>query len=199
MEMYMKNKKKAGMMLAAALSLSGAVTVFGSDGTVVENGGQASCDVTGSYVTGEDGGTVYRVDITWGAMEFTYTDVSKDGWDTGTHQYNSVVPAAWSWTDDTNKITVTNHSNTAVDASLAYQNNPGYDITADFYNASISGDSLPGSKLEIASAEPEDGNVQGSAKSGDAYLQITGGSITEEDSGQTLGTVTVTISDQAEP
>ena len=198
MEMYMKNKKKAGMMLAAALSLSGAVTVFGSDGTVVENGGQASCDVTGSYVTGEDGGTVYRVDITWGAMEFTYTDVSKD-WDPDTHQYNSVVPAAWSWTEDTNKITVWNHSNTAVDASLSYQNNPGYDIETVFCDASQGGSFLPGSKLEIASAEPEDGNVQGSAKSGDAYLQITGGSITEEDSGQTLGTVTVTISDQAEP
>lgn len=198
MEMYMKNKKKAGMMLAAALSLSGAVTVFGSDGTVVENGGQASCDVTGSYVNGQDGGTVYRVDITWGAMEFTYTDVSKD-WDPDTHQYNSVVPAAWSWTEDTNKITVTNHSNTAVDASLAYQNNPGYSIETAFCDASISGSPLTDSKLEIASAEPEDGNVQGSAKSGDAYLQITGGSITEEDSGQTLGTVTVTISDQAEP
>lgn len=196
--MYMKNKKKAGMMLAAALSLSGAVTVFGSDGTVVENGGQASCDVTGSYVNGQDGGTVYRVDITWGAMEFTYTDVSKD-WDPDTHQYNSVVPAAWSWTEDTNKITVTNHSNTAVDASLAYQNNPGYNIETAFCDASISGSPLTDSKLEIASAEPEDGNVQGSAKSGDAYLQITGGSITEEDSGQTLGTVTVTISDQAEP
>ena len=196
--MYMKNKKKAGMMLAAALSLSGAVTVFGSDGTVVENGWQASCDVTGSYVNGQDGGTVYRVDITWGAMEFTYTDVSKD-WDPDTHQYNSVVPAAWSWTEDTNKITVTNHSNTAVDASFAYQNNPGYNIETAFCDASISGSPLTDSKLEIASAEPEDGNVQGSAKSGDAYLQITGGSITEEDSGQTLGTVTVTISDQAEP
>ncbi len=196
--MYMKNKKKAGMMLAAALSLSGAVTVFGSDGTVVENGGQASCDVTGSYVNGQDGGTVYRVDITWGAMEFTYTDVSKD-WDPDTHQYNSVVPAAWSWTEDTNKITVTNHSNTAVDASFAYQNNPGYNIETAFCDASISGSPLTDSKLEIASAEPEDGNVQGSAKSGDAYLQITVGSITEEDSGQTLGTVTVTISDQAEP
>lgn len=198
MEMYMKNKKKAGMMLAAALSLSGAVTVFGSDGTVVENGGQASCDVTGSYVNGQDGGTVYRVDITWGAMEFTYTDVSKD-WNPDTHQYNSVVPAAWSWTEDTNKITVTNHSNTAVDASFAYQNNPGYNIETAFCDASISGSPLTDSKLEIASAEPEDGNVQGSAKSGDAYLQITVGSITEEDSGQTLGTVTVTISDQAEP
>ena len=196
--MYMKNKKKAGMMLAAALSLSGAVTVFGSDGTVVENGGQASCDVTGSYVNGQDGGTVYRVDITWGAMEFTYTDVSKD-WDPDTHQYNSVVPAAWSWTEDTNKITVTNHSNTAVDASFAYQNNPGYNIETAFCDASISGSPLTDSKLEIASAEPEDGNVQGSAKSGDAYLQITVGSITEEDSGQTLGTVTVTISDQDEP
>ena len=196
--MYMKNKKKAGMMLAAALSLSGAVTVFGSDGTVVENGGQASCDVTGSYVNGQDGGTVYRVDITWGAMEFTYTDVSKD-WDPDTHQYNSVVPAAWSWTEDTNKITVTNHSNTAVDASFAYQNNPGYNIETAFCDASISGSPLTDSKLEIASAEPEDGNVQGSAKSGDAYLQITVGSITEEDSGQILGTVTVTISDQAEP
>ena len=198
MEMYMKNKKKAGMMLAAALSLSGAVTVFGSDGTVVENGGQASCDVTGSYVNGQDGGTVYRVDITWGAMEFTYTDVSKD-WDPDTHQYNSVVPAAWSWTEDTNKITVTNHSNTAVDASFAYQNNPGYNIETAFCDASISGSPLTDSKLEIASAEPEDGNVQGSAKSGDAYLHITVGSISEEDSGQTLGTVTVTISDQAEP
>ena len=199
MEMYMKNKKKAGMMLAAALSLSGAVTVFGSDGTVVENGGQASCDVTGSYVNGQDGGTVYRVDITWGAMEFTYTDVSKDGWDPDTHQYNSVVPAAWSWTEDTNKITVWNHSNTAVDASLSYQNNPGYDIETVFCDASQGGSFLPGSKLEIASAEPEDGSSTGTVKSGDAYLQIRGGSITEEDSGQTLGTVTVTISDQAEP
>lgn len=199
MEMYMKNKKKAGMMLAAALSLSGAVTVFGSDGTVVENGGQASCDVTGSYVNGQDGGTVYRVDITWGAMDFTYTDVSKDGWDPDTHQYNSVVPAAWSWTEDTNKITVWNHSNTAVDASLAYQNNPGYDIETVFCDASQGGSFLPGSKLEIASAEPEDGSSTGTVKSGDAYLQIRGGSITEEDSGQTLGTVTVTISDQAEP
>lgn len=199
MEMYMKNKKKAGMMLAAALSLSGAVTVFGSDGTVVENGGQASCDVTGSYVNGQDGGTVYRVDITWGAMDFTYTDVSKDGWDPDTHQYNSVVPAAWSWTEDTNKITVWNHSNTAVDASLSYQNNPGYDIETVFCDASQGGSFLPGSKLEIASAEPEDGSSTGTVKSGDAYLQIRGGSITEEDSGQTLGTVTVTISDQAEP
>lgn len=197
--MYMKNKKKAGMMLAAALSLSGAVTVFGSDGTVVENGGQASCDVTGSYVNGQDGGTVYRVDITWGAMDFTYTDVSKDGWDPDTHQYNSVVPAAWSWTEDTNKITVWNHSNTAVDASLSYQNNPGYDIETVFCDASQGGSFLPGSKLEIASAEPEDGSSTGTVKSGDAYLQIRGGSITEEDSGQTLGTVTVTISDQAEP
>lgn len=199
MEMYMKNKKKAGMMLAAALSLSGAVTVFGSDGTVVENGGQASCDVTGSYVNGQDGGTVYRVDITWGAMDFTYTDVSKNGWDPNTHQYNSVVPAAWSWTEDTNKITVWNHSNTAVDASLSYQNNPGYDIETVFCDASQGGSFLPGSKLEIASAEPEDGSSTGTVKSGDAYLQIRGGSITEEDSGQTLGTVTVTISDQAEP
>ena len=199
MEMYMKNKKKAGMMLAAALSLSGAVTVFGSDGTVVENGGQASCDVTGSYVNGQDGGTVYRVDITWGAMDFTYTDVSKDGWDPDTHQYNSVVPAAWSWTEDTNKVTVWNHSNTAVDASLSYQNNPGYDIETVFCDASQGGSFLPGSKLEIASAEPEDGSSTGTVKSGDAYLQIRGGSITEEDSGQTLGTVTVTISDQAEP
>lgn len=199
MEMYIKNKKKAGMMLAAALSLSGAVTVFGSDGTVVENGGQASCDVTGSYVNGQDGGTVYRVDITWGAMDFTYTDVSKDGWDPDTHQYNSVVPAAWSWTEDTNKITVWNHSNTAVDASLSYQNNPGYDIETVFCDASQGGSFLPGSKLEIASAEPEDGSSTGTVKSGDAYLQIRGGSITEEDSGQTLGTVTVTISDQAEP
>lgn len=197
--MYIKNKKKAGMMLAAALSLSGAVTVFGSDGTVVENGGQASCDVTGSYVNGQDGGTVYRVDITWGAMDFTYTDVSKDGWDPDTHQYNSVVPAAWSWTEDTNKITVWNHSNTAVDASLSYQNNPGYDIETVFCDASQGGSFLPGSKLEIASAEPEDGSSTGTVKSGDAYLQIRGGSITEEDSGQTLGTVTVTISDQAEP
>lgn len=199
MEMYMKNKKKAGMMLAAALSLSGAVTVFGSDGTVVENGGQASCDVTGSYVNGQDGGTVYRVDITWGAMDFTYTDISKNGWDPNTHQYNSVVPAAWSWTEDTNKITVWNHSNTAVDASLSYQNNPGYDIETVFCDASQGGSFLPGSKLEIASAEPEDGSSTGTVKSGDAYLQIRGGSITEEDSGQTLGTVTVTISDQAEP
>lgn len=66
----------------------------------------------------------YKIDIAWGAMKFEYTS-GEGTWDTTTHTYTGGTGAgAWteaSYLDGTNnKVTVTNHSNHAVDAGFAF-------------------------------------------------------------------------------
>ncbi len=84
--------------------------------------------------------TVYSVDVEWGAMTFQY---EKSSWDAENHTtkpgrgwlvYDSVNDAVVDGTQDAiNCITVTNHSNASVFATLSYTGNDSYeDITGDF-------------------------------------------------------------------
>ncbi len=87
--------------------------------------------------------TVYSVDVEWGAMTFEY---EKSTWDAETHTtkpgrgwlvYDSVnkkvLGKAGEVRDSINSITVTNHSNAEVFATLSYTGNDGYtDITGGF-------------------------------------------------------------------
>ncbi|MDO4325953.1 MAG: YDG domain-containing protein [bacterium] len=57
---------------------------------------------------------VISVDVTWGAMEFTYTD---GAWNPETHTYGD---GGWTATDDRDQITVTNKGNTNVTVSYLY-------------------------------------------------------------------------------
>lgn len=60
-------KKTIAIIMALALS-AGSITAFADE----------EIDVNGKYVAGNNGGTVYRYDITWDDMTFTYTDGDKE-------------------------------------------------------------------------------------------------------------------------
>jgi len=67
-------KKLTALFLAIMLVAAMSTTAFAA--SITTAGGSNSADVTGTYVAGSAGGTVYSVDITWGSMAFTYTGAS---------------------------------------------------------------------------------------------------------------------------
>lgn len=77
--------------------------------------------VNGQYTNTE---SVAKVEISWGTMEFTYTD---GGWNTETHTYD-----AGGWTASGNTVTVTNTGTEAVKAMVGYENAAGYTFAADW-------------------------------------------------------------------
>lgn len=113
------------------------------------------------------------VDVEWGAMEFTYT---QEEWNPNTHKYEK---EGWE-PDDVekgNKITVTNHSNIAVNVSYRY----------DQTDTTVAGSFADGEgSAVITPIEVSKGNFK------DVYLYLTGKP--EKDmQKEKLGTVTVTI------
>ena len=157
------------------------VTAFAADATITEAGKSATKAVKASYRSGAGGSTVYSVDITWGNMEFTYSEGSGRTWNPATHTYSSGGAGGWSHSGNT--ITVTNHSNAQVTANLAYASETGYEgISGSFGNKST---------MNLATAER---TTVEEAPTDTAELSLTGTlNRTVKDPTQ-IGTVTVTIS-----
>ena len=103
-------KKFLSAMVALAMTWARCMPVFAE--TVTENGGESETAVKGTYVASENTPTVYSVDVSWGSMEFTYTDAYIGDWDPTTHKYINPVEAKWSCDTNANKVTVTNHYKT---------------------------------------------------------------------------------------
>lgn len=163
------------LVFVLALSLCLAVPAFAAS-PVTADGGSDSKDVTATYATTGD---VYSVAITWGSMEFTYTEE----WIPEDHDYGNGV---WSNATDANKITVTNHSNVAVTATLSYAQQNQSGITGTFAETSgTANDNV----LELATAV---GTAYDAAPTASATLTLTG----TLESNATVGTVTVTIAKQ---
>lgn len=171
-------KKTISILLVLVLALCASIPAFAAD-TITTGGGSATKDVKATYQPG-DTPTIYSVDITWGSMEFTYTDASKGTWDPNTHEYEGETEAAWSCEKDANKITVTNHSNTRIVAVLNYTASNGF----SGINGIFSKDSI-----ELRSAE---GTEPVNAPHGDSYLKLSG-SLDSDVSGAVIGTVTIII------
>ena len=123
-------KKLLTAVLTFALALSLCVPAFAAT-TVTENGGKQEIDVNAKYVDSVDTATVYNVDVSWGAMEFTYTVSGTKTWNPETHTYE--VSTSGAWTASSNEITVTNHSNTAVKADFTFEKETGFDTVTDSF------------------------------------------------------------------
>jgi hypothetical protein len=163
--------------------------------TLTASGAAASAEVKGTYTSPAAPATVYNADITWGCMEFTFTDAAKGTWNAAETRYENGTPAAWSCTANANKITVLNRSNTSIGASFAFTAASGYEgITATFSSDSAGANAITDLVLPTAEAY-NDGTtpVAAGAREGEAYLQITGGALQSGDTAKTFGTVTVTI------
>lgn len=151
--------------------------------TDVIGSGSYDIVVTGEFVEGQTAATTYKVDIAWGAMEFTYTAASQGEWNPATHRYDNVTEAGWSCADGANEITATNHSNTAVNVTMAYSPADGY--------ADVSG-SFDSSNFSLATAV---GTEVNNAPSKTVKLTLDGALDAATTETKAIGTITVTISD----
>ena len=120
-------KKMLSLILALVLLLSLAVPAFAetNDGNKQTNiGGNTNIDVKAKYNSSSATSEKISVDIAWGAMEFTYNVGGTKEWNAATHQY--VDNTTKNWTATGNTVTVTNHSNVAVNATLSFAKEANY-------------------------------------------------------------------------
>ena len=143
--------------------------------------GNYNIEIVGTYAAGQIADEIISVNVAWDAMDFTYTAPSQGTWNPVTHTYDGATAGGWS--DNTPAITVTNHSNVAVNATLGFTANVT-GVVGTFTEASgTENDSV----LELATAV---GTEVGSAPKATANFGISGAAI---DADKTLGTITVTI------
>ena len=137
--------------------------------------------VTGVYQAGTAADEKISVDIVWEAMDFTYTAPSQGTWNPVTHTYDGATAGGWS--DNTPAITVKNHSNVAVNATLGF----APDVTGVVGTFTETSGTANDNILELATAE---GTEVANAPTATANFGISGAAI---DANKTLGTITVSI------
>ena len=172
-------KKIVTILLTLVLVLAMSTTAFAA--TIESNPGSQDIDVSAKYVDSVSAPTKYSVDVTWGAMEFTYTVSGTKTWDPETHTYTASTQPAW--TASGNTITVTNHSNTDITASFAFSALTAYNtVTGSFSNTSIT---LPTAEGKA---------VNDAALTGETSLTLGGTLASDITVFTNVGTVIVTIS-----
>lgn len=175
-------KKIIAAALALTMTLGLSTTAFAAEGSVngAGTGAQDPINVTAKYNDGATTPTVYSVDLTWEDMTFTYNASGTRTWNPDTHTYTDTTSAGWDKT--TAEVTATNHSNAAVNVTVAYAQTGDYGVTGTLSNANFN---------LAAGVEGDYAN----AASDKATLTISGtpnSTVTAE--GVTVGTITVTIS-----
>ena len=127
----MKKIISAIMILTLLMALG--TTAFASSITDTETG--SSQEVLASYEEGIKDKTIISVDISWNQMSFTYKGASEPVWDALEHQYvGEPEEAHWELSDAT--ITVTNHSNTVLQAIINYAEEDSFqDVSMLFSDA----------------------------------------------------------------
>jgi hypothetical protein len=178
-------KKMISVHLVLALSLCMGITAFAAE--IDADGGEASADVKGTYVSGGDRATVYSVDVAWGSMEFTYTSYFIGNWNPDTHVYDDSTDAKWTCDADANKITVTNHSNTSVLATPSY--------TASGESIGIVNAEFDKENIYLASAV---GKTMENAPTGSFLLTLSGQLNEDVEDLTVIGSVTVTITEETD-
>lgn len=179
-------KKISAVILTLALFFMTSVTAFAAN-TITAVSGSDSAIVRGTYNAGSAAATVYSVDITWGSMEFTYTDASTGTWNPATHQYDNSSAAKWSCSEGADKISVTNHSNADVTVQLGYEPGTGYNgISGSF--SDNKGTAI--TNLKLGSAV---GTEPANAPSASAVLGLNGELSSDNTTATAIGKVTVTL------
>ena len=171
-------KKIVTILFALVLILTMSTNAFAA--TIESNSGSQDIDVNAKYVDGVSVPTRYSVDVTWGAMEFTYTVSGTKVWDPESHTYTSSTQPTW--TASGNTITVTNHSNTDVTASFAFS-------ALDAYNT-VTG-SCSSTSLMLPTAEGK--AVNDAVLAGKTSLTLGGTLASDITVFNNVGTVIVTI------
>ena len=171
-------KKLFAFILAVMMTATMSTTAFAA----TNEGGNTTINVKGTYEGAQGAGDKISVDVAWEGMEFTYTEASEGTWDPTTHSYKDT--AAGSWSTNKGTITVTNHSNVAVTATLGFTSAVDGVIGTFTETSGTENDSV----LALDTAV---GTEVANAPKAAAQFGISGAAITETK--DTLGTITVTI------
>ena len=172
-------KKILSLILALALVMSLSVTAFAATN---DGKNDTSIDVNAMYSDGVSTPDVISVNVEWGAMSFTYSVSGNKQWDATKHEYTTNSNAAWTATGNT--VTVTNHSNIAVKAELAFTADTAYNtVTGSFDKAELLLDS--GDGLTYANADKDT-----------ATLTLAGTLANTVTTSTKVGTITVKITKQ---
>lgn len=157
-------------------------------GYIEADGSNAECFVFGTRGEAITTGDVISVDLEWGGMEFVYTP-EQTVWNPNTHEYEPVLnedgssPSGWSVAEgSSNHITITNHSNVAIEAALDFASAEGKNING-YFDRSV---------LYCNSAADEAYNSFAKAPTDTTNFNIIRCELTEDTQGE-LGTITVTI------
>lgn len=86
----------------------------GDDGNIKKN-----IRVKAKYVEDIKASKTIQADVVWGEMEFTYSVNGTKTWNAKTHEYD--IDTKCEWSAKGNDISVTNHSNAAIDVDFTYQ------------------------------------------------------------------------------
>ena len=179
-------KKVLSLCMAAALVL-GSGTAAMAD-TLTSKGDSTRKNVTGKYTQIEPA-TVYKVDVKWGSMDFTYQGADTvRHWNPETHEYQEALEGTGKWlffNEGDNAITVTNYSNKAITAT----------ITAKIETEGIKADILdPVIRLEDESKGASE-TTAGTASSGTAKVSLLGDLDKTTTANTKIGTVTIAFAD----
>lgn len=139
-------KKICTLFLAVIMIAALTIPVFAEE-TVDTNGGGTNIYVNGVVqYTGSSETQTISVDVAWENMTFTYVEGVHFGWDPENHEYAGAYEGYWE--NDRADITVTNHSNTEVHATLSFEN--GVDTVSGAFTEDSG--TMDDGVLELASA-----------------------------------------------
>ena len=179
-------KKVLSIVLAIAMIASMATVAF-ANSMVGENAaatGNSEAPVYGTYTINDENRTdMFKVEVLWGSMEFTYTEAAEQ-WNTTEHTWDTAEVGTWApAATDANKVILKNHSSEGVTVGLAFTDDVDDEATivGTFDKASIALDAVAGEGT--AAVVDEDA----------ALLSLVGDYNDEEAVKVEIGTVTATI------
>lgn len=189
-------KKLVTILLAAAMAATMSVSAFAADLTQnpsnADKTGDYTIGVNGKYAEGADAEEKISVDIAWDSMEFTYTNGGYY-YDASEHETKPNAEGG-QWGDEKKSITITNHSNVAIDASFKFEAADGVTTTGTFYKNGSAIETEAEQKLSLASGEKTAANAATYVTPSDSIsFGVSGAAISAD---TRLGTITVTIAKQ---
>ena len=118
----MKKTISITMAFALVATLSTAAFAAAADDADIKK----DIGVNAKYVEDIKTSKTISADVVWGEMEFTYSVNGTKTWNAKTHEYD--IDTKGEWSAKGNDISVTNHSNAAIDVDLTYQPLDEYSI-----------------------------------------------------------------------
>ncbi len=170
-------RKFFAISLALVMVLALSVTCFAA--RVTQLPGTETQNVTVSYTDGAAAPATYAVDVAWESLSFTYVQSAQE-WDATNHVEKDSGTSGWSDADAT--ITITNHSNRSVWATVAY--------AAGTASGTAAFNLTGGAQSELVAAA-------GSAVATKTATLTASGVPAEDATNAVVGTVTVTIDTEA--